>query len=135
MTKAKKTSHKGLVAGGLGLAAASVAAIAGGYLLYGSKDATKNRKKVKGWMLKAKGEILEKIEDMEEISEDKYHEIVEMVSKKYSGLKNVDAADLMALTNDAKKHWKVIHTKLAPKAKKAPAKKTATKKATKKTTK
>ena len=40
---------------GFGLTAAAVTA-AGAFFLYGSKEAAKNRKKVKGWMLKAKGE-------------------------------------------------------------------------------
>lgn len=119
----KMMANKGMIAGGVGLAAASVAALAGGYLLYGAKDAAKNRKKVKGWMLKAKGEILEKIEGMQEVTEDKYHDVVEMVSKKYSGLKNVDAADLTALINDAKKHWKVMHKSLTGSPKKKPTKK------------
>ena len=46
---------------GIGLTAAAVAA-AGAYFLYGSKDANKNRKTVKSWMLKAKAEVLEQLE-------------------------------------------------------------------------
>lgn len=122
MTK-KSSMTKGLVATGVGLAAASVAAVAGGYMLYGSKDASKNRKKVKGWMLKAKGEILEKIESLENISEDKYHAIVDTVSQKYGAVKNVDGAELAALVSDAKKHWKVMHAHLS--GSKSKGKKTA----------
>ncbi len=124
---AKNTVNKGLVAGSVGLAAASVAALAGGYLLYGAKDAAKNRKKVRGWTLKAKGEILEKIEKLQDVSEDKYNDIVDVVTKKYAGLKDIDPADLTALVNDAKKHWKVIHRQLAGTPKKKP--KTKAKKA------
>ena len=120
------TKKQGMgVAAEVGLAAASVAAIAGGYLLYGAKDAAKNRKKVKGWMLKAKGEILEKMETAKDLSEDKYHEIVDTVSKKYATLKQVDAPDLAELTNEAKKHWKAMHKQLTGGNKKKPAKKAA----------
>lgn len=120
----KSLMQKGVTAVEIGgLAAASLAAIAGGYLLYGAKDAAKNRKKVKGWMLKAKGEILEKIENAKEMSEDKYNEAVEMVSKKYAAMKQVDAADLAELVNDAKKHWKVMHKHLTGGPKKKTAKK------------
>lgn len=125
----KQGMSGGKMAAEVGLVAASVAAIAGGYLLYGAKDAAKNRKKVKGWMLKAKGEILEKMETAKDMSEDKYHEIVDTVSKKYSTLKHVDAADLTDLVSDAKKHWKVMHKHLT--GSKKPAKKKTSAKAKK----
>jgi flagellar basal body-associated protein FliL len=54
----KKMSTNTKVGIGLGLTAAAVTA-AGAYFLYGSKQAPQNRKKVKGWVLKAKGEVLE----------------------------------------------------------------------------
>ena len=129
----KQGMNNGLVAGGIGLAAASVAAVAGGYLLYGVKDAAKNRKKVRGWALKAKGEILEKIENMQEVTEDKYQNVVDAVNKKYSSLKNVDPMELTALISDAKKHWKTIHGAIA--GSKKSTKRSPKKKIAKKTTK
>jgi hypothetical protein len=48
---------------GAGIAAGVAAAALGAYFLYGSKDAKKNRAKVKGWMLKARGEVLEQLEN------------------------------------------------------------------------
>ena len=65
------------------------AAIAGTYFLYGSKNATKNRKKIKSWTLKAKGEILEQLESLSEVNEKIYHKIVDEVSDKYQALKNI----------------------------------------------
>ena len=53
---------------GVGLTTAAVAAV-GAYFLYGSKDAPKNRKKVKSWALKAKGEVLEVLEKAEKIEQ------------------------------------------------------------------
>ena len=54
---------------GVGLTAAAVAA-AGAYFLYGSKGAAKNRKVVKSWAIKAKGEVLEAIEKAEDSTQD-----------------------------------------------------------------
>ena len=65
---------------GFGLTAAAVTA-AGAYFLYGSKKATQNRKKVKGWMLKAKGEVLETLEKAESITEDEYKALVETLGR------------------------------------------------------
>jgi hypothetical protein len=47
---------------GVGVTAGMLAAV-GGYFLYGAKDAKKNRKTVNSWMLRAKAEVLEGIEN------------------------------------------------------------------------
>lgn len=91
-----------------GALAALVAAAAGAYFLYGSKDAKKNRKKVMSWTLKAKGEILEKLENLEEVSEPVYHKIVKEVSDKYQTLKKIDKKDIIEFVTELKKHWKSI---------------------------
>ena len=54
---------------GIGLSTAAVAA-ASAYFLYGSKSAAKNRKTVKSWALKAKAEVLEKLEDAQEMTQE-----------------------------------------------------------------
>ncbi len=82
-----------------------VAGIAGAYYLYGSKEGPKNRAKVRGWMLRAKGEVLEKIETLRDIDEQRYNEIIDKVLKKYSSLKNIDRADVEDLVKDLRKHW------------------------------
>jgi hypothetical protein len=105
----KRGASKIIRATEIGLAAAG---LAGAYLLYGVKNAAKNRKKVRGWTLKAKGEILEKLENAKEISEGRYHEIVDTVAKKYSTLKQIDQADVAAMANEAKRHWKTIQRHL-----------------------
>jgi len=78
---------------GFGLTAAAVTA-AGAYFLYGSKKATQNRKKVKGWMLKAKGEVLETLEKAESITEDEYKALVETASKAYGTVKSATAGEV-----------------------------------------
>jgi DNA-directed RNA polymerase subunit F len=93
------------VAVGAGIAAA-VAAVAGAYFLYGAKDAAKNRKKVKAWSLKAKGEILEKLEKLSDVSEEVYNKIVDEVSEKYKKVKNIDQEDIEKFGKELKSHWR-----------------------------
>jgi len=125
--KAANKSNKVLL--GVGLGAAVAAGLAGAYLLYG-KDGAKNRKKVKAWMLKAKGEALEKIEKLKDFSEDNYHAIVTAVGEKYAKMKDVAPEEIDALVKELKSQWKHMKSHGAPKKKAAPKK--AAKKAVKK---
>jgi hypothetical protein len=116
-------SHKGLaIIGGL------VAAAAGAYFVHGNKKAQKKIKQVKGWALKAKGEVLERIEKIKEIDEQLYASAIDTVMKKYEHVKSVDTTELAAVAKELKSHWKNIKKELSSGAK--VAKKTA-KKATK----
>ncbi len=92
---------------GVGLTATAVAA-AGAYFLYGSKEAATNRKKVKGWMLKAKGEVLEALEKAENITEDEYKAIVEAVGGAYSMVSNATVGEIKDFKKEMKSHWDKI---------------------------
>lgn len=110
---------------GLGLAAA---AIAGAFYLYG-KEGAKRRAKIRGWALKAKGEVLEKLENLKDVNEETYNKVVDTVAEKYKKAKGVDLAEVTALVADMKRHWGNIRRQMNP-PKKAPArKKPAAKKA------
>lgn len=98
-----KGAQKGVLVG-VGIAAL-VAAAAGTYFLYGSKDAGKRRKKIKGWALKAKGEILEKLESVSEMSEEIYHNIVKEVVDRYEGLKHIQPKELKEFKSELKTNW------------------------------
>lgn len=98
---------------GVGLSAVAVAA-AGAYFLYGSKSAPKNRKAVKSWALKAKAEVLEKLEDAQEMSQKEYEDIVKAVSGAYVGAKNASKKDIVEFTSEMKDHWKSIEKAAAP---------------------
>lgn len=129
---AKKTNNDGLSDGqkigiGVGITAA-VAAAAGSYFLYGSKSAAKNRKTVKSWALKAKSEVLERIEQAKEMTQDEYNQVIGAVTAAYAGAQNVSKTELAAFTKEMKEHWKTIEKDAG--GKKKAAKKTA-KKATK----
>lgn len=112
---------KGNVAGAImaGLAGLTAAAV-GGYYLYGHKDAAKNRAKVKSWMLKAKGDVLEELEKVECVTESAYMSAVDMVARKYNELKNISPEELEAFIMEMKGHWSRIKQTMetAPTAKK-----------------
>ncbi len=135
----KKVSNSKKVGIGIGLTAAAVSA-AGAYFMYGSKNASKNRKKVKGWALKAKGEILEALEKAETITEEEYGELVESAIGAYGTLKNATAGEVRDFKSEMGDHWgklqrskvvRKISQSAKKKTKKAP-KRVATKKKTKK---
>ncbi len=99
---------KGKMAVGLGLGVAALAAAAAGaYFLYG-KDGAKNRKKIQAWSLKMKADVMEKIEKLNDLSEDSYNAVIDQVSRQYAKLKSIDTSELEALTRDLKRHWKNI---------------------------
>jgi ElaB/YqjD/DUF883 family membrane-anchored ribosome-binding protein len=118
--KSQKSGGHG-VAVGLGLAAVAAAA-AGAYFLYGSAKGPARRKALKSWMVKMKGEVMEEVEKMQDMTEELYHSAVDKVSAKYAEMKNIDAAELQATVKRLKGHWKDIK-KEAEKTVKAEAKK------------
>ena len=141
--KEPELSQNQKLAAGVGLTAAAVAA-AGAYFLYGSKEADKNRKSVKSWALKAKAEVLEKMEDAKKMSKEEYEDVVHAAAGAYAGVKGATKKDLGEFASEMKEHWDVIEgfTTKKKKAvkkttKKAPKKaaKKAVKKNTRKTTK
>jgi len=88
---------------GAGVAALSAAA----YVMFGP-DAKKNRKMIRGWAVKMKGEIIEKFENAKELTEPVYHQIIDSTQAKYAKLKNVDQEELAKVVAEIKKHWKSI---------------------------
>jgi gamma-glutamylcyclotransferase (GGCT)/AIG2-like uncharacterized protein YtfP len=90
-----------MVGASLGLA---VAAAAGAYFLYGRN--AKVRSKVKGWVLKMKGEILERLEKLEDVNMDTYHDVVDQVGRRYQNLKDVNNQELRGVVTDLKSAWR-----------------------------
>jgi len=99
----KGVSAKTVIGVGVGVAALSAAA----YVLFGP-DGKKNRKAIRSWSVKMKGEIIEKFENAKELTEPVYHKIIDEAKAKYEKLKNVDPAELEATVNEIKRHWKAI---------------------------
>ena len=121
----KRSTKVGL---GAGIAAAAAAAAAGAYFLYG-KDGAKNRKKVKSWMVKARADVMQKMEKMEHVSQKRYHELVDAALKGYKNMKEVSPAELAAAAKELKGHWnaiqKTVRSTMKPKkAARKPARRT-----------
>ncbi|HEU5114673.1 MAG TPA: hypothetical protein VFT82_02820 [Candidatus Paceibacterota bacterium] len=117
-----KSKAGAIIAGIAGLTAAAV----GAYYLYGHKDAAKNRAKVKSWMLKAKGDVLEELEKAQDVTESAYMTAVDAVARKYNELKTIDAEELAVFIAEMKDHWngikKTIHLRGKAIRKSAPKK-------------
>jgi hypothetical protein len=90
-----------------------VAAAAGAYFIHGNKAAQKKIKQVKGWALKAKGEVLERIEKIKEIDENLYQQAIDAVMKKYEGVKSVDTTELATVGKELKSQWRNIKRELS----------------------
>jgi hypothetical protein len=116
---------------GVGLTTAAVAAV-GAYFLYGSKDAPKNRKKVKSWALKAKGEVLEVLEKAEKITEGEFNDLVAGVAKTYGTVQKLSKKEMAEFKKEMADNWQDLVKSGVAKvfsadAPKAPAKKAAAK--------
>lgn len=120
---AKKIEEKGLgVKAALGIGAGVAAISAAAYVLFGP-EGKKNRKIIRGWSVKMKGEIIEKFENAKELTEPVYHEIVDNIQAKYAKLKNVDQEELTKVVAEIKKHWKAIKKEASGKKPKTAKKK------------
>ncbi len=119
--------HDSGVGSGLKLGLALAAATAAGYYFIYGKNAPKNRKKFRGWMLKMKGEVMERMEKMKDVNEDVYQDTIDTVAKKYTVLKDVSADELAQTVKELKGHWKSIKNEIAPKPKKIASKVAKTK--------
>jgi len=95
---------------GTGIGIAALAAI-GTYFLTGKRGA-KNREAIKGWTLKMKGEVLEKVEKVKKLDKDDYEKIVDDVAERYGKLEKVSAAELKRLTAEMKKAWDHIRKEM-----------------------
>lgn len=95
---------------GAGIGMAALAAI-GAYFLTG-KRGEKNREAIKGWTLKMKGEVLDKVEDIKSMKREDYEKIVDTVAARYAKLEKVGSAELKKLTADLKDAWKHISAEM-----------------------
>ena len=122
----KKNTSSGM--GKVVTISAGVAAIAAaGYFFWGP-DGKKNRAKTKGWMIKRKGDVVEKLESVQEITKESYDAVVDTVAGAYEASAG-GKEEVMKLARELKSQWKSISAKAMkamPKAKKT-VKKTAKK--------
>src|SRR3954462_15246802 len=132
----KKTKNNNISAGTIAAVGAGVLALAAGSYYFFGPEGKKNRGKLKGWMIKMKGEIIEKMESTKDLTEAAYEKIVDAVASKYQKAGKLSEAEVRMFAEILKRQWKGISRKAGMKsapAKRAPAKKKAApKKAAKK---
>lgn len=102
-----KTKDK-MIGAGIGLAAL---AAAGTYFLYGKRGA-KNRETIAGWALQLKGQILEKLEKLDNVNQEAYNELITETVERFGRVKKVSAAELKLIAADLKSAWSHIDKEL-----------------------
>jgi len=108
VVKGDSVAKDGVQMAGAFVAGVAIAAIAGGYYLFGAKNAKQNRKNIEAWTLKAKADVLTKLEKAKDVTKDEYDKIVDGVSDKYAQVKEIGTDKADALRRELKKHWKEI---------------------------
>jgi hypothetical protein len=86
-------------------------AAAGAYFLYGQRSA-ENRARVKGWVLKLKGEVLEELESMRTVDRQAFEALVERTAARYGRVKRVSASELKHVVGELKSAWSHIGRQL-----------------------
>lgn len=113
----KKSGHKTALKLGIGLSVAAVSTLAGAYFTY-KKASPKTQKKMRGWVLKMRGEVLEQLEGLKEINEKAYNGVLDEVSKRYLQVQSIDSTEVHEAVSELKGHWKKIVSDLHKKKKK-----------------
>jgi hypothetical protein len=91
------------------LVGAGIAAIAAGAYFFLGPKGKKHQKQMKGWMVKMKGEVLEKLEEAKEVTEPIYNDIVDTVAKTNAVAGKIPKAEIAALAEDLKKQWRALN--------------------------
>ncbi len=115
-------------AGNVAAVGAGVVALAAASYYFFGPEGKKNRNNLKGWMIKMKGEIVEKMEDAKDLTEDVYGKIVDVVAAKYAKAGKVSEMEIRMFSDMLKAQWKGFSKgqKKSSPAKKSPAKKAKT---------
>ncbi len=97
-----------------GIGAAAVALAATSYYLFGP-EGRQHRKQAKGWMIRAKGEIIEKLEEAKEVTEPIYQSIVDSVVVPYVGRGAITREEINEFASRLKSQWRQISRDARPK--------------------
>jgi hypothetical protein len=106
---AKQTKkHEGTSAGTVAAVGAGVIALAAASYFFFGPEGKKNRHNLKGWMVKMKGEVIEKMEDAKDMTEDAYEKIVDTVAAKYAKAGKISEQEIRLFAALLKQQWKGI---------------------------
>lgn len=86
------------------VAGAAAASLVGGYLFFGP-EGRRNRRKAERWVEHARSDIIEKMRDARDITEDAYYEIVDQVLEKYFRMNRIRKEKLTDATDYFKERW------------------------------
>ncbi len=100
------------IPGKMAKAGVVLAALAGAYYLYGTKDGAKNRRKMASVMLRFKADVIDALEEVKDASEESYGKVIDTVAKKYEAVKGIDLDQMKEMKSDLKSHWKNIKKEL-----------------------
>lgn len=91
----------------VGIGASLVALGAASYYFFGP-EGKKHQDNFKGWMIKMKAEIIDKLEDAGDVTETVYHTIVDKVAAAYKKSKKVTPEEVAVYADLLKSQWKNI---------------------------
>ncbi len=112
-TKSTKSNNMGKA---VAIGAGVVALAAAGYFFLGPRG-KKHIAQTRGWMIKMKGDVVEKLETMHDVTKDAYDAVVDTVASAYTAMGGKE--EVMRFSKELKSHWKAISKKAAVKAKKS----------------
>lgn len=107
MAQKKRTSKKGHAGEAVAISAGVVALAAASYYFLGPKGA-RHRRQLKSWSIKMKGDVVEKLEKLQNVSEPVYRGIVDAVAAKYMRESGVARKEIEELAEDLKRTWRSI---------------------------
>jgi hypothetical protein len=97
----KGKSHTGIVTG------LSAALAAGAVYFYGP-DGESRRNNFRGWILKTKGEVLDKLEGIESVTKDTYEDIVDSAIEKFATERARREQEVDIIRQELKSNWGYI---------------------------
>ncbi len=100
------------------LAGAATATLIGGYYLFG-KDGKTHRLQVERGLLHAKAEILDRMRQTQDLTEEKYRAIVDQVIGAYTSAKEVGSERAAEAASEFKRKWDEMRDMAARAAEKA----------------
>ena len=114
MAQKNGTKKKGHAGEAVAISAGVAALAAASYYFLGPKGA-KHRRQLKSWSIKMKGDVVEKLEKLQDVSEPVYRGIVDAVAAKYVRESGAARSEIEALAEDLKRTWRSISSSRAAK--------------------